>query len=62
MARKVLLETGYTFNPTTAIVSATGTVGSIDILQICTAKLAATCNAAMHACGAALRNALCVEH
>jgi hypothetical protein len=29
MARKVLLETGYTFNPTTAIVSATGTVGSI---------------------------------
>jgi hypothetical protein len=29
MARKVLLETGYTFNPTTAIVSATGTVGLI---------------------------------
>ena len=29
MARKILLETGYTFNPTTAIVSATGTVGSI---------------------------------
>jgi len=29
MARKILLETGYTFNPTTAVVSATGTVGSI---------------------------------
>lgn len=29
MARKILLETGYTFNPTTTIVSATGTVGSI---------------------------------
>ena len=29
MARKILLETGYTFNPTTSIVSATGTVGSI---------------------------------
>lgn len=29
MARKILLETGYTFNPTTAIVSTTGTVGSI---------------------------------
>jgi hypothetical protein len=29
MARKILLETGYTFNPTTAIVSTTGTVGLI---------------------------------
>ena len=29
MARKILLETGYTFNPTTSIVSTTGTVGSI---------------------------------
>ena len=29
MARKVLLETGYTFNPTTAIASTTGTVGLI---------------------------------
>jgi hypothetical protein len=29
MARKILLETGYTFNPTTTIVSTTGTVGSI---------------------------------
>jgi len=29
MARKILLETGYTFNPTTSIVSSTGTVGSI---------------------------------
>lgn len=29
MARKILLETGYVFNPTTAVTSATGTVGSI---------------------------------
>jgi hypothetical protein len=29
MARKILLETGYTFNPTTSVVSATGTVGLI---------------------------------
>ena len=29
MARKILLETGYTFNPTTSIVSSTGTVGSL---------------------------------
>lgn len=29
MARKILLETGYTFNPTTSIVSTTGTVRSI---------------------------------
>jgi len=29
MARKILLETGYTFNPTASIVSSTGTVGSI---------------------------------
>ena len=33
-----------------------------DILQICTAKLAATCNAAVHMCGAALLRALCVLH
>jgi hypothetical protein len=29
MARKIILETGYTFNPTTSIVSTTGTVASI---------------------------------
>ena len=33
-----------------------------DILQICTAKLAATCNAAVDVCGAALPSALCVLH